>query len=533
MAELPLETVQRTLLDLVRAPRADLRVSLEKYLRAAAEGLNAERAGLWYFSAGKRAISEAYRYGVTGQKFIAPGTHIEAGDHPRWFSALTAGGIVAVDDAWRDVRAAELIESHMKPQGIRALLDVPIWRSGELSGILCVEHVGEPHQWSQEEQLFASSIASMITLAIEIDARRKAERSALARESELKTILDHVVDIVTIIDVRGEVVFFNKAGKLAAGLPESEPVTDFSRVIGHVEVLTADGRPAEVADFPLMRALQGTTVIDGAVNTVDRNTGKRTFTLSNAAPFYGAAGEIAGAVAITRDVTAHIELENMKAQLLRVSAHELRTPVVIIKGYAQLMQRRIEEGKPIDPALVQAVAEGGDRLARLVDDLLDAMRYQGEINKMRFEFTLVDVGAVVSEATRDLGVSSKRHRFAVRAAAGLAVKADEHRIRQAVLILLDNAMKYSPSTDEIEVEVRREGASIVAEVSDRGIGIPPDKRDRIFDVFYRAHADTPNDFGGLGVGLYLARQIIQRHGGEIGYTPRQPGSTFWIKLPAA
>lgn len=532
--ELPPETVQRTLLELVRTPRTDLRAALEKYLRTAAEGLDVERAGLWYFSADKRAITEVFRFEVTGQKFLEPGTCVEAGDYPRYFNALVTGGIIAAEDACNDARTSEFTENYLKPQRIPSLLDVPIWRSGEIAGILCLEPVGEKRPWTQEEQLFAGGVAAMITLAIEVDARRQAENEAVARETELRMILNQVTDIVTIVDKTGRVRFLNRAGMALFGKTEGDAPPARAQFARDLKLSHAGGQPIQFSEMPLSRALEGATVLDAMAVAIHQQTGARMITRTSASPFYDSDGGIAGAVAITRDVTVLADLEEMKDQFLRVTAHELRTPVGIIKGYAQLIQRRLEEGKPIEAKFVHAVVQGSERLTRLVQDLLEALRYQSEIRALPFELGMVDLEALTNEAVRDISVTTKQHRFILRnGVPGLTLTGDPNRLRQVLLILFDNAAKYSPAGQPIEVELRRDDGAAVIKVSDSGIGIPPEKRDRIFDIFYRAHTDTPNDFGGLGVGLYLARQIVQRHGGEIGYTPRQPGSTFWIKLPAA
>lgn len=531
-SQLPPETVQTTLLELVRTPRVDLRVAVEKYLRTAAEGLDVERAGLWYFSPDKQAITEVYRFEITGQHFSEPGTCVEAKDYPRYFKALVTGGIVAASDAFNDLRTSEFTETYLKPQRIPSLLDVPIWRSGEMAGILCLEPVGEKRTWTQEEQLFAGGVAAMITLAIEVDARRQAEQAARASEAELRATLDQLVDIVTIVDKTGRIRYLNKAGRSLACLPDQADVPTREQLHALAAARSPEGIPFRPADTPISRALGGAAVLDAVMVYTDPRNGAKMVTRTNATPILDAAGKVAGAVAITRDATAQAELDELKDQFLRVSAHELRTPVGIIKGYAQLMQNAIRDGKPIDASLVQAVLHGSDRLSRLVQDLLQAMQYQSNLRTMPIEYGMVDIQAVTDEAVRDISVAAQRHRFVQRnRVSDATVHGDANRLRQVLLILFDNAAKYSPEGSPVEVELRRDDGHVVVGVSDSGIGVPAEKRDRIFDIFYRAHTDTPNDFGGLGVGLYLARQIVQRHGGEIGYTPRQPGSTFWVRLP--
>lgn len=536
MPDLPpnAEKVQAALLDLVRAPRGELGESICRFLRSAAEGLNVARAGLWLYAEAGASLVESHRYELDARVCGEPRTVLRAADYPRYFAAIETGAIVAAADALNDERTSEFADGYLRPQAISSLLDVPIWRNGRLAGVLCLEPVGARRDWAPEEQLFAGGVGAMITLAIEVDARRSAEQAAVARERELREILDQMVDMVVITDRQGALTFLNKAGLRMIGVSDGgvPPTREQLRSLSRLQL--PDGRELPAAETPLARALQGTTVHDALLSAVKPETSERIFIRTSASPVYDEAGRIAGAVAVTRDVTRLFELDQMKDQFLRVSAHELRTPVSIIRGYAQLMERRMSEGRPIDAALVQTVLQGSDRLMRLVNDLLEALHYQSDMRSLAFEFGTVDLAALVNEAARDISVTAKHPRFVVRNAGDkVTVTGDLHRLRQVLIVLFDNAVKYSPDGKPIEVELRREGGEAVIEVTDAGVGIPPEKRARIFDIFYRAHTDTPNDFGGLGVGLYLARQIIKRHGGEIGYTPRQPGSTFWVRLPAA
>jgi len=116
----------------------------------------------------------------------------------------------------------------------------------------------------------------------------------------------------------------------------------------------------------------------------------------------------------------------------------------------------------------------------------------------------------------------------------VAVSADRVRLEQAVRRLVDNAIRYSPPGGDVEIAVAQSDNDVVISVRDQGIGIPADQQHRIFELFFRAHAGTPHDVGGLGIGLFMAREIAVRHGGAMWFESEEgTGSTFYMRLPRA
>jgi len=129
--------------------------------------------------------------------------------------------------------------------------------------------------------------------------------------------------------------------------------------------------------------------------------------------------------------------------------------------------------------------------------------------------------------------AATHHRLVLNAPEPVTVSADLPRLEQAVRRLVDNATRYSPPGD-IEIDVAPSDKYVVISVRDRGIGIPADQQNRIFELFFRAHAGTPHDVGGLGIGLFLAREITIRHGGAMWFESEEgKGSTFYMRLPRA
>lgn len=261
-------------------------------------------------------------------------------------------------------------------------------------------------------------------------------------------------------------------------------------------------------------------------------THRPVFLRSSAAPIRDSRGAIAGAVVVARDVTEVVDLERLKDQFIRVAAHELKTPAAILKGYALTLMRTDERLSPPSRRMLEAIDRGADRLNRIVEDLVDVS--QAFLDVLQLSPSPVGLRELVRETVAEVPVTDL-HRIVVRDREGpLTVSADPARTRQALRILLDNAIKYSPAGGTIEVAVDADSERVRVSVRDCGVGIPTQGQDHIFRLFYRAHTDTPHDYGGMGIGLYMAREIIKRQGGRIWFESREgEGSTFFFTLPLA
>ncbi|MBI2865501.1 MAG: HAMP domain-containing histidine kinase [Chloroflexi bacterium] len=226
------------------------------------------------------------------------------------------------------------------------------------------------------------------------------------------------------------------------------------------------------------------------------------------------------------------ELDRLKDEFLTVAAHELKTPVTGIKGYAQILLRQDHvDGNPHEVKALQAINRQTDKISRLVNDLLQVTEFRaGHPELEPTEFDLSELVVSVAERVRR---TAERHKLVLHPGGPVPVEADKDRIEQVLVNLLDNAMKYSPNGGEIELAARVDGAQAVVSIRDRGIGIPKDKQARIFERFYRAHTGTPHDYGGMGVGLYISNEIVRRHGGRMWFESEAGnGSTFYFILPA-
>jgi len=230
------------------------------------------------------------------------------------------------------------------------------------------------------------------------------------------------------------------------------------------------------------------------------------------------------------------EAQRVKDDFLSIVSHELRTPLTSISGYAQLLERRLrdrpEAAKEIEQ--MHVIREQAGRMRRLVEDLLDVSRIdrRGGVTVEPERMDLVqELFAVVERTERE----RPDRTVELSAPASLPIEADRDRIAQVLTNLTDNAAKYSPEGGPITITALQVGDGVEIRVADQGIGIPDELRERVFDLFVQADGDTPQRrFGGLGLGLYITRAIVEGHGGTVHAEPnRQAGSgtVLVVRLP--
>ena len=239
------------------------------------------------------------------------------------------------------------------------------------------------------------------------------------------------------------------------------------------------------------------------------------------------------------------QLDRLKTQFLSMASHELRTPLTAVSGFMQIARRRMgrlgaatevpqpwrDEAQKADETLDMANRQA-KKLARLIDELLDVSRLQQGRVEMRL--AEIDLGEVVREVGERMKLLSKGHEIETKVNGTAPIVADRDRIEQVFENLVGNAIKYSPEDGPIEMSLRVNGANAVVSVRDHGIGIAPAEVEKIFGLFYRSPDPRADHVGGLGLGLYISREIVSRHHGRL-WAERNPdaGTTFHVTLPLA
>ena len=437
--------------------------------------------------------------------------------------------IVRSADITRDPRYGRNAPRRGMPEGhlpVKSYLAVPVVaRAGEVHGGLFFGHA-EPGMFTERAERLVAGIASQAAIAID---NARLYRSLQESEQRYRAVVESQAELVCRFRLDGTILFANGAYARSVGVTAEAMVgRDFWSFIPqdeHAAVRRLLGRLTR--DAPEVRI----------ENRFDTAEGERWMLWTNRALAFDAEGRVLEAQATGVDITerrraeeALREADRRKDEFLAMLAHELRNPLAPIRNALHLL--RVSGGGPVAAEARDVMERQLTQLIRLVDDLLEVSRIsRGKIELRRAAVDLAGVVASAVETSRP-AIDAARHRLEIRLPpAPLHVEGDFVRLSQVVANLLNNAAKYTDPGGRIALSVQREGAEAEIRVQDNGVGLAPELLPRVFDMF--AQVDRARAAGGLGIGLALAKMLVELHGGRIEARSDGPGrgSEFAVRLP--
>lgn len=411
---------------------------------------------------------------------------------------------------------------------LRQVIALPLVFRQTTVGVIYVFRAAVNVAFSHDDAQLLQAFADQAAIAV---SNARLYQRVLREKQHLDALIEQSADGVMILDGRWRITTFNRAMEKLTGWTRGEAI---GRPCAEVLAIQAThGANICLVDCPLQRRpTEAHPVVEGWITTSD---GRRLYIQSRYAAQRGAHQEFLGAIANVRDITEQKVEEEMQSTFISVISHELKTPVSIIKGYAETLGR---EDAHWDHATVQegltVIGEEADRLARQIAGLLEVSRLQADGMRMDIgDWSLVSlVEQVVKRfATQVAG----RFMFEMRFPDDFpAVHADYERTRTVVENLISNAVKYSPDGGTIRITGRVDDHQAIVGVVDQGIGIAPEEQAKLFRRFYRVDNRLRRETQGAGLGLFLSRAIVEAQGGRI-WVESQPGrgSRFFFTLPLA
>ena len=356
------------------------------------------------------------------------------------------------------------------------------------------------------------------------------EQTLQSNQQRLQDILDTMAEGVVITDNEGEIIYVNPMGQRILGLTEEQIIgRSYHDNKWHSERL--DGAPIPKEDHPMYVAVRtGLSVYDQEIAVVIEGR-EKIYISVNAAPLLDDDDSISGGIVTFTDVTNRRRVLQEKDDFISVASHELKTPIASLKGALQLLEKLHHNISPEMLAkLVTQSNKSMNKLTDLVESLLNSNRIsQGRFPVHKIKFKIADLIHECCHHIRNADNSVIKFEGDPH----LEVDADVQLIDQVIVNLVNNAVKYAPESKEILISLQPEGEFAKVSVTDYGPGIPADKLPYIFRRYYRVD-NAGARFSGLGLGLFICSEIVEKHGGQMGVESKLgQGSTFWFTLPMA
>jgi PAS domain S-box-containing protein len=407
----------------------------------------------------------------------------------------------------------------LRELGFASYMCVPMLGRDRVLGTITFVSGDPERRFAEPDLALAEELARRAALTVEnaLLYREAEDRAQAAR------VLQAIGDGVFLVDAHGIIRVWNPAAATITGLAEADvvgrPAADAIpgwRDLGpHVPVVSdvesgvarAEVIPLEVAGRELWLSVSGVGFADGTVYAF-------------------------------RDLTQDRALEELKADFVSTVSHELRTPLAAIYGAAKTLQRPDLEAEGEQPKrLLSVIARESERLATIVNDILWANRL--DAGTVRVSIQSCDAEELARSVVESAEVNCPPTiglSLTVPPGELPPVSGDPDKIRQVLINLIDNAVKYSPDGGKVGVELSLGGASLRFSVHDEGLGVPGTEQRRIFEKFYRLDPNLTRGVGGTGLGLYICRELVRRMKGRIWVVSPRPsgaGSTFAFELPLA
>jgi PAS domain S-box-containing protein len=403
----------------------------------------------------------------------------------------------------------ELLEILRRLQ-LRSAITVPLTaRERPLGALSLIRSEGKPY--TSEDLELALDLARRAASAVETALLFQETQ----RQAEAARALAHTADAVILLDPTGTVRYWNPAaerlfglsGDAVLGRPAASAVAEWEDLERHAPAVTDTAAVPRSVPISTPSGERWCSVV--AITFED------------------------GCVYSLRDLTTERELERARSAFLATASHELRTPLAAIYGASRTLRRNdVEMPDEQREAFMEMIERESERLRTITNQLLVA----GRLDSGRIELALhpVDVVAVAEAATAPVKLAAPANVTVDLDAKQrpLRARADADMLRQVLANLLDNAVKYSPEGGAVTVEVGAAGPNVEVVVTDNGLGIPLDAQDRVFEKFYRADPNLSRGVGGTGLGLYIAKELIDRMNGELTLASAPgEGTAVTVKLP--
>jgi signal transduction histidine kinase len=406
---------------------------------------------------------------------------------------------------------------------------VPILSGDRTLGVLSAQSY-RPEAYEEEDLLSLCAIAAQAGATIKL--LRATEQMALEHERHalrLEAVLASMNDALVIVDARGAIVRLNRAARELLCLDGASLVLGQPLERQRLERWPDTAREIAAALVPVIDAIRSGNSVEQM--DIELRAAERRVLSLGASVLRTPTADLDGGVIVFRDITPQRDLERLREDIFAMAWHDMHTPITVIRGHAELLERRLSSGdrdRTAFKAGAALIVKHADRLAELLTTLFDIRCLEaGVLSISRWP---TDLGVLVREVTDGMRQTA-RHEIKVSADITAVGDWDERRIRQVLTNLLSNAQKYSPEGSTIQVSVTADATMAAVRVRDEGIGLDGSELAQLFGRGYRA--ESVRTVRGAGLGLYFGNGIVKAHGGRMSVESpgHGQGSTFCFTLP--
>lgn len=465
-----------------------------------------------------------YLYQPIGQKLVLRATTTHFNEHDK---SVALGEDNFIARVFTTKRPHSVGSEGPSAAGQYALA-VPILFHSKTLGVIMVS--GRSRNYEDHDTKILNLVSGRLAVVIE---NAMLYHDVNRRRARWEAVFEFTDEGIVIFDGKGVIVGFNPASTRLTGHTSAEAIgQSFTQI---VRVVTPEGISL-AALSPVKAVLSEGKTITKAEQLLEDKQAERLWVEVSYSPIFDSAGRVTSGIAIIRNVQKDKEVEEVKSDFISIVSHELRTPLSAIKGFlSMVLQKDFGELNDKQFHYLNRVYQSNQRMIDLVEDLLDASSIEsGKINLAQNPLALE---SIITEVVTELASKGFEKQITLRVNRKQRlplILADETRLRQILVNLVDNAIKYSFPRSEVIVDFKVVGDELVTSVSDTGVGITANQIDRVFNKFGRIYNPMSVQSGGTGLGLYIVKRLVESHGGRIWVSSREGrGSRFSFTLPVA
>jgi PAS domain S-box-containing protein len=352
---------------------------------------------------------------------------------------------------------------------------------------------------------------------------KKAEAAIIESEARFRNMAEGSGVLIGVASETGDITYFNKAWSVLTGKDNRELLG-----YGWCSIVHPDDKDPYLNLY--LESLKEKVSYTGEYRVLSKN-GEYRWLLTSGSPRFEPDGSFTGYIGSSIDITERKQNEQRKNDFISMVSHELKTPLTSTISYVQVSQRKAcDSGDTMTAGMLDRAFRQLGKMKTLINGFLNVSRL--EAGKIYIDKKRYDLASLLKEVEDNILPEAGTHTVIFTPVAETWVNIDKDKIEQVINNFISNAIKYSPPDTTIRIDCEAKGGFVHVSVRDEGIGINPEDQEKLFDRFYRVEGQESKSISGFGIGLYICKEIIERHGGEIGVisTPGK-GSFFWFTLP--